>query len=472
MNPSSCKIGMIGLGVMGRNLLLNIADHGFPAAGFDLDAKKVEDLQKQAEGRQVHATTQLTEFLALLERPRVIMMLVPAGAPVDAVIRDILPKIDKGDILIDGGNSFFKDTNLREKTLAEKGIHFVGMGVSGGESGARHGPSLMPGGNPDAYRRMKTVFEAIAAKAHGEPCVSYLGKGSSGHYVKMVHNGIEYGMTQLIAESYDFMHRGLGLSNQELHDVFHAWNQSELSCYLLEITTNIFKKIDPATGKHLVDLILDAAKQKGTGMWTSENAMELHIPTNTIDCAVAWRNLSALEEERRQASTQYPLLTKAFSGDRKVFLQQLFNAFYVGMTISYAQGMALLQHASSAYEYQLDMEAIARIWRGGCIIRAHLLEPMRAAFQKNPKLPNLLLDSTLSQEILKRQGDLRQIIHMAIDLGIPLPCLTASLSYFDAYRSARLPANLIQAQRDYFGAHTYERVDAKGVFHTQWESPE
>jgi 6-phosphogluconate dehydrogenase len=388
--------------------------------------------------------------------------------PVDAVIRDLLPHLQPGDLIIDGGNSHFDDTDLRGKMLAEKGLHFLGVGISGGESGARHGPSIMPGGPREAYERVRPIFEAVAAKVNGEPCVTYLGPGSAGHYVKMVHNGIEYGLMQLIAESYDLMTRGLGLSDDELHDVYARWNETELNGFLIEITAQIFRQVDEKTGRRLVDVILDEARQKGTGKWTSQDGMELQAPTPTIDAAVAARDLSTYKTERETASRLLGGPSPSFQGERGAFLEQLRSALYAAMILTYAQGMALLRVASQSYGYGLDLEAVARIWRGGCIIRAALLEPIRAAYRARPDLANLLLDPDLSAELVRRQGDLRAIVSHAAGLGIPAPGLMASLAYLDGYRSAWLPANLIQAQRDYFGAHTYERVDARGVFHTRW----
>ena len=463
------EIGMVGLGVMGRNFLLNMADHGHSVAGYDKDAAKVAALRQEAENRDIRGAADIKEFIALLRKPRAIMMLVPAGAPVDSVIKDLLPHLDQGDLIIDAGNSYFKDTDLRARNLTGKGIQFLGVGVSGGEEGARHGPSIMPGGPKEAYERVRPIFEAAAAKANGAPCVTWLGPGSAGHFVKMVHNGIEYGVMQLIAETYDLMKRGLGLNDDELRDVYAAWNQGELNSYLVEITGHIFSRRDEKTGKRLVDEILDVARQKGTGMWTSQSAMELQVPIPTIDLAVAMRDLSVFAKEREQASAIYQRSQQRFTGDHDTFLRQLSRALYAGMIIIYAQGMALLVAASDKYEYHLDLEAVARIWRGGCIIRAALLEDICAAFHAQRDLPNLLLDPTLSRKVMEHQEDLRQVVCRAAELGIPAPGLMVSLGYLDAYRSAWLPANLIQAQRDYFGAHTYERSDAKGTFHTEWE---
>ena len=460
---------MVGLGVMGRNLVLNMADQGFSVAGYDNDAAKVEALRKESAERKVSGAVNIVDFIALLRKPRAIMMLVPAGAPVDSVIKNLLPHLDKGDLIIDAGNSYFKDTDMRARDLAAKGIQFLGVGVSGGEEGARHGPSIMPGGPKVAYERVRLVFEAAAAKVNGDPCVTYLGPGSAGHFVKMVHNGIEYGVMQLLAETYDLMKRGLGLNDDELHEVYALWSKGELNGYLVEITSHIFSKQDEKTGKRLVDEILDVARQKGTGMWTSQSAMELQVPIPTIDLAVAIRDLSVFEKEREQAGAIYQRPIRRLTGDRDTFIKQLGRALYAGMLITYAQGMALLTVASGKCGYQLDLEAVARIWRGGCIIRAALLEDICAAFHARRELPNLLLDPSLSRKLIEHQEDLRRIVSHASESGVPIPGLMVSLGYLDAYRSAWLPANLIQAQRDYFGAHTYERMDAKGTFHTEWE---
>ena len=462
-------IGMVGLGVMGRNLLLNMADHGFAVAGYDKDPGKVEALRSEAVGRGIHGAADIKEFVAFLRPPRSVMMLVPAGAPVDSVIKDLLPHLDKGDLIIDAGNSYFKDTDLRARNLATKGIQFLGVGVSGGEEGARHGPSIMPGGPKEAYERVRPVFEAVAARVNGAPCVTWLGPGSAGHFVKMVHNGIEYGVMQLIAETYDLMKRDLGLNDDELHGAFSAWNKAELNGYLMEITSRIFSKQDKKTGMPLIDEILDVARQKGTGMWTSQSAMELQVPIPTIDLAVAMRDMSMIVKEREQADAMYQRSMPRFTGDRDVSLKRLRRALYTAMISIYAQGMALLVVASDKYAYHLDLETVARIWRGGCIIRAALLEDICAAFHARRDLPNLLLDPNLSHKVMEHQEDLRKVVCQAAESGVPAPGLMVSLGYIDAYRSAWLPANLIQAQRDYFGAHTYERVDAKGTFHTEWE---
>ena len=463
------EIGMVGLGVMGRNFLLNIADHGHSVSGYDKDQSKVEALRQEAKQRDARGAADVKEFIALLRKPRAIMMLVPAGAPVDSVIKDLLPHLDKGDLIIDAGNSYFKDTDVRARNLMAKGIQFLGVGVSGGEEGARHGPSIMPGRTMEAYERVRRVFEAVAAKVNGDPCVAYLGPGSAGHFVKMVHNGIEYGVMQLLAETYDLMKRGLGMNDDEMHDVYGKWNNGELNGYLMEITSHIFSKVDQKTGHRLIDEILDVAKQKGTGMWTSQSAMELQVPIPTIDLAVGMRDLSIFTKERAQASVIYQRSVPRFAGDRDTFLAQLGSALFAGMILIYAQGLALLAVASDKYEYHLVLEAVAHIWRGGCIIRAAALEDICAAFHAQSELPNVLLDHHLSHNIMEHQEDLRQVVRQAAEFGLPIPGLMVSLGYLDAYRSAWLPANLIQAQRDCFGAHTYERNDAKGTFHTEWE---
>ena len=470
MTDQKYEIGMVGLGVMGRNLLLNMAEHGFAVTGYDKNPSRVETLQTEAEGRPIYGATKLTEFISALRSPRTIMMLVPAGSPVDSVIRDLLPHLQEGDLIIDGGNSHFNDTDLRQRTMADRGLLYLGVGISGGEDGARHGPSIMPGGPPEAYERVRPIFQAIAAHVDDTPCVTYLGPGAAGHYVKMVHNGIEYGLMQLIAETYDLLKRGLDLSDDELHALYDQWNQTELRSYLLEITSAIFCQPDETSDKRLIDLILDQADQKGTGMWTSQSAMELNQPLLTIDVAVGMRNMSTLKEERQSAGEHLGGPSHHFSGDRSLFASQLRNALYAAMVITFAQGMALLHRASQEYRYNLPLAKVARIWRGGCIIRANLLDDIRAIYREQSNLPNLLLAPRMVQAIRDRQEDLRTMVHYATDLGLPAPGLMASLAYLDAFRSPWLPANLIQAQRDYFGAHTYERVDKpRGeFFHTNW----
>lgn len=396
------------------------------------------------------------------------MMLVPAGAPVDAVIKALEPLLQKGDILIDAGNSYFKDTDIRAKRLAEKGIQFLGVGVSGGEEGARHGPSIMPGGPKEAYERVRPILEAAAAKVGNAPCVAYLGPGSSGHFVKMVHNGIEYGIMQLIGETYDLMKKGLGLNDQALHDVYDDWNKGELQSYLIEITANIFGKLDDRTGKAIVDDIRDVAKQKGTGMWTSQSGMELQVPIPTIDMAVAMRDLSMLEDQRKRGAQVLARPNRPFNGDRKASIEALKQGLDVALIVTYAQGMALLATASGKLSYGLNMETLARIWRGGCIIRSVLLDDICKAFHREPGLPNLLFDPDLSKRVMREEQALRKVVALAADLEVAAPAFMSVISYIDALRSGWLPANLIQAQRDYFGAHTYERTDEKGTYHTEW----
>ncbi len=463
-------LGMVGLGIIGRNLMLNMADHGFPVAGYDTDLTKVELLRTETEGRPIQTAVTAKELVAKLRVPRTVMMLVPAGRPVDAVIHDLLPYLSSGDMLIDGGNSYYRDTDLRAKALSERGILFMGVGLSGGEYGARHGPSLMPGGPKEGYERVRVIFEAVAAKVNGDPCVAYMGPGSAGHYVKMVHNGIEYGILESIAETYAFLKRALGLEDGELTKVYNQWNRGKLNAYLVEITAEIFLVTDEKTGKLLVDVILDEAKQLGTGKWTSQDAMDLRVPIPTIDISVAMRNLSALKDQREVGSRLLKGPVPEFGGDRQQFIDQLENALYVAMLVSFAQGMAVLRAASEAYAYHLNLETIARIWRGGCIIRAAMLESIRSAFREQPDLPNLMLNGEIAKALASAQGDLRPIVRSSADWGIVASALMASLAYYDGYRSAWLPANLIQAQRDYFGAHTYERVDEKGIFHTEWET--
>ena len=470
MSTGKFDIGMVGLGVMGRNFVLNMAGQGFSVVGFDKDGDKIKALQEQAQGRDISGATNIQEFVAALRPPRAAMMLVPAGAAVDSVIGDLVPHLEQGDLIIDGGNSHFTDTNRRAKDLTGKGIHFLGVGISGGESGARHGPSMMPGGPETAYERVRPVFEAAAAKVNGDPCVAYLGPGSAGHYVKMVHNGIEYGVMQLISETYDLMKRGLGLENEAIHAAFDSWNRAELNSYLLEITAKIFTVKDDKTGNDLIDMILDQAKQKGTGMWTSQDAMDLGAPVPNIDIAVAMRQMSAIKDERKTASHKLAEQRREIQADPKKFLKHLRAALYAGMIITYAQGLAQLSMASREYLYDLDLEAVARIWRGGCIIRSALLEEFRKAYKSQPDLANLLLDPQLGQAVIGRREDLQAVISAAAESRIPAPGMMLALAYLEAYSSEWLPANLIQAQRDFFGSHTYERIDEDGTFHTHWEA--
>ncbi len=469
MAKQKYDFGLIGLGVMGRNFILNVADKGFSAFGHDLDPEKVTALRQEGGNPdKVDASESLETFVSSLHTPRKIMLLVPAGKIVDSVIEDLLPLISEGDLIIDGGNSLFTDTDRRESYLKEKGIHFFGTGVSGGAKGARKGPSIMPGGSREAYKEVKPIFEAVAAKYEGEPCVAYLGPKSAGNYVKMVHNGIEYGLMQLTGEIYDLLSKAGKMSNKEMHRVFDQWNRGRLASFLVEITADILNMEDEHGPGQLVDKILDKAKQKGTGKWTSQNAMDLGIPVPSIDIAVTMRELSALKKERMTAEEVYGR-PESKSIDKDNLEKMAEEALYFAFVLTYAQGLHQLAEASKEYGYELDLGTIAKIWRAGCIIRAGLLADITKAFQKNRELPNLLLDPSFSSEIRKTLTSVRTLVAFGATNGIPLPGLSNSLSYFDAYTSGRLPLNLIQAQRDYFGSHTYERTDREGTFHTEWE---
>ncbi|MBN1372398.1 MAG: NADP-dependent phosphogluconate dehydrogenase [Anaerolineaceae bacterium] len=463
-------IGVIGLGVMGHNLALNMERNGFAVAGYDLDAAKMKGfLEGKAKGKRIVAVDSPAALMAVLEKPRRILMMVPAGAAVDSAIAHLKPHLEAGDILIDGGNSFFLDTERRSTELAKEGFNFVGMGVSGGEEGALWGPALMPGGQGEAWEALKPILRAIAAKAEdGEPCAAHMGPRGAGHYVKMVHNGIEYGDMQLIAEVYDLLHRGLGLSAAELHEIFAEWNQGELKSYLIEITADIFAQKDDLTDQPLVEMILDEAQQKGTGKWASQNSLDIGAPIPTINAAVESRIVSALKSQRVQASKVLRGPEIRFDGDRKELIEAARAALYASKITSYAQGMGLLRLASDEYKYDLDLGAVAQIWRAGCIIRASLLNDITNAYRRNPALVNLLLDDAFREAVESRQAAWRKVVQTAVGMGIPVLAISASLAYFDAYRSERLPANLTQAQRDYFGAHTYRRTDREGVFHTEW----
>lgn len=470
MENKSFDFGMVGLGVMGRNLLLNIADHGFAAIGFDKDSEKGRLLESSAtSGTTVKGVTSLQEMVSQLKTPRKIMMLVPAGAAVDAVINDLLPLVEPGDIIIDGGNSHFSDTLRRIKSLEGKNIHFMGMGVSGGEHGARTGPAIMPGGDEAAWKEVRPILEAVSAKVNGEPCVAYMGKDAAGHYVKMVHNGIEYAIMQLISEVYDFMKRGLEMSNEEIHQTFKKWNEEELQSFLMEITASIFTKKDDAGEGYLVDAILDKAGSKGTGKWTSQEAMNLPVSLPTIDMAVAMRDISGYKSERIQAAEIYKPKVKSFATLKDKMLPQLEDALYAATLICYAQGLAMLQKASAEHKMDIPLYDVVKIWRGGCIIRSAMLEIFTAAFKKNPALPNILLDKKIASLVKKKQTGLRKLSQQYSAAKIPAAALMSSLAYLDAYTSERLATNLIQAQRDFFGAHTYQRVDKEGSFHTEWE---
>ncbi len=532
------QFGMVGLGTMGRNFLLNVAEHGFACVGYDLDKAKRQLLVEEGAGMKITAAEDVGEFVEGLDTPRKIMLLVPAGKIVDGVIEGLLPHLDKGDIIIDGGNSHFVDTETREAYLAGKGIEFLGVGVSGGEAGARHGASIMPGGKQEVYAQVAPIFEAVSAKVNGEPCVTYIGANSAGHFVKMVHNGIEYGLMQILAETYDFMFRVLKMNYSEMSKTFQKWNNSELNSFLVEITAEVLLKCDDETNKPLVEMILDKAAQKGTGKWTSQAAMDFGVPIPTIDSAVSMRQISAQKDVRMLIAQKYgsqlqrvdarlpqdgqtvssrlvtsPKAARAehevetvvsemhkinieetaaqhlsqtvenvsdeqkntelrenFAEDFDKFVEELKNALLSSFIVTYAQGMSLLHTASAEKKYGLNLSEIAKIWRGGCIIRSALLEEMRRAFAENPDLPNLMLDDKFAEMLNENREDWRAVVEKFTDSRVPVLCLSSALAYFDAFRSERLPANLIQAQRDFFGAHTYQRIDKEGVFHMEhWD---
>jgi 6-phosphogluconate dehydrogenase len=471
MSDSLYDFGMIGLGVMGRNFLLNMADHGFSVVGLDKDDQKAISLEKEASsGTTVKGVTTAKDFVRLLKQPRRIMMLVPAGKPVDSVIEEFVPLLEPGDILIDGGNSHYTDTLRRIRSLQQEKIHFMGMGVSGGEEGARTGPSIMPGGDREAWNAVKPMLEAVSAKVNGSPCVAYLGKDAAGHYVKMVHNGIEYAIMQLISETYLLMHQGLGLDNDKLHEIYGRWNDGELQSYLLEITRDIFARKDDKTGNRLIDMILDEAGAKGTGKWTSQDSMDLHYPIPVIDIAVSTRDLSVYKNQRKEAQQLYGNPDSALPTNPDTFIASLHDGLYAAIVICYAQGMGMLAKASEALGMEIPLAEVVRIWRGGCIIRSMLLDRFAGIFQDAPDLPNLLLSQDIAPTMKEKVGALRTVLQESIQAGYPTPGLSAALNYFDSYRRAHLPVNLIQAQRDYFGAHTYQRIDEPGTFHTQWEA--
>lgn len=463
------QFGMIGLGTMGRNLLLNVADHGFAAIGFDKDPEKGRLLETSAPaGSRVKAVSSIEDLLQQLERPRKIMMLVPAGKAVDSVLQELGPLLSEGDILIDGGNSYFKDTMRRIQSVADQPFHFVGMGVSGGEKGARTGPSIMPGGDRQAWLALQPILESISAKVNGEPCVAYMGKHAAGHYVKMVHNGIEYAIMQLISEIYEFLKTGVGLNNDELHQVFKNWNEGELQSFLVEITADIFLEPDTESSDRLIDRILDKAGSKGTGKWTSQEAMDLPISLPVIDMAVAMRDLSAAKDERVQAAALYKSKRKTVAGDRNKLIAQAGDALYLGTLLCYAQGLAMLRKASVLHNMEIPLLDVIRIWRGGCIIRSSQLQLFTDAFAKK-EIANLLLDKKIAATVRKKQAALRKTVQLMAGAKVPAAASFSALAYLDAYTSDRLGTNLIQAQRDYFGAHTYQRVDKEGSFHTEWE---
>jgi 6-phosphogluconate dehydrogenase len=457
---------------MGQNLALNIEDHGQSVAAWNLEPEWVKRFVNQHEGKQIIGSTDLAQFVGSLERPRRMLMMIKAGAPVDEMLDRIAPLLEEGDILIDGGNSFFKDTRRREAAMRARGLNFFGMGVSGGEEGARHGPSLMPGGDEGAYRHVQGTLESIAAKTSSGPCVTYVGADGAGHFVKMVHNGIEYGDMQLTAEAYDLLRHSLGLTAAEIAEVFAEWNRGDLASYLIEISAEILTAIDPETHKPLVDVILDEAGQKGTGKWTAQVALDLGIPIPTISAALDARALSSMKQERLIASAQYGRTPGRYTGERTELISAIGDALYASKICSYAQGMSLIAAGARKWNWKINLREIARIWKGGCIIRALLLDPIMQAFERQPALPNLLLDSDLQSRITAALSGWRRVVGVAAALGIPAPAISASLAYFDAYTAAQLPQNLTQAQRDFFGAHTYQRADRPeaGFVHSDWSA--
>ena len=469
----TAQMGVIGLGVMGQNLALNIEDHGRAVAVWNLEPEWVDRFVAQNADRKIVGTKSLADFAAALERPRRILMMIKAGDPVDQMLQKLAPVLEPGDIVIDGGNSFFKDTQRREAEWRDKRLNFFGMGVSGGEEGARHGPSLMPGGAKDAYEHMRPILESIAARSDSGPCVTYVGPDGAGHFVKMVHNGIEYGDMQLIAEAYDLLRRGLGLAAKEISQIFASWNSGLLESYLVDITAQVLSVTDPETGRPLVDMVLDKAGQKGTGKWTAQIALDLAIPIPTIAAAIDARVLSSMKEERVRAAKQYGRKdVEPYSGDKQKFISAVKNALYGAKVCSYAQGMSLIRAGSDEYNWNINLREIARIWKAGCIIRARLLDSIMQAYERRADLTNLLLDGEFQKEVTAGESDWRHVIATASSMGVPIPAMSASLAYFDSYTSAQLPQNLTQAQRDYFGAHTYQRADRPdaGFVHTDWQS--
>ncbi|MCQ6562828.1 NADP-dependent phosphogluconate dehydrogenase [Paenibacillus mendelii] len=463
------QIGVVGLAVMGKNLALNIESKGFSVAVYNRSAAKTDELLAEAQGKDFVGTYSVEEFVQSLETPRKILIMVKAGQPTDDTINQLVPYLDQGDILIDGGNAYFPDTQRRNKDLQAQGFRFIGAGVSGGEEGALNGPAIMPGGQKDAYELVEPILTAISAKVNGDPCSTYIGADGAGHYVKMVHNGIEYGDMQLIGEAYHLLKDVLNLNTSQLHDIFTEWNNGELDSYLIEITADIFKKTDPDTGKPMVDVILDSAGQKGTGKWTSQSALDLGVPLSIITESVFSRFISAMKEERVTASKQLkgPAAT-SYDGDPQEFIEAVRKALYTSKIASYAQGFAQMRAASDAYNWDLNYGSIAMIFRGGCIIRARFLQNIKDAYDRNPALNNLFLDEYFGGIVDSYQEAWRKVITIAISRGIPVPAFASALAYYDSYRTERLPANLLQAQRDYFGAHTFQRLDKEGSFHFQW----
>ncbi|MFJ7847480.1 NADP-dependent phosphogluconate dehydrogenase [Peribacillus sp. NPDC097224] len=462
------QIGVIGLAVMGKNLAFNIESRGYSISVYNRSAAKTDEMMEEAKGKNVVPAYTLEEFVNSLQTPRKILLMVKAGAATDATIDQLKPLLEKGDIVIDGGNTFYKDTQRRNEELSELGIHFIGTGVSGGEEGALTGPSIMPSGQKEAYDLVAPILKDISAKVDGDACCTYIGPGGAGHYVKMVHNGIEYGDMQLISESYFLLKNLLGLSAEEFHEVFTEWNKGELDSYLIEITADIFKRYDEETGKPMVDVILDKAGQKGTGKWTSQSALDLGVPLPIITESVFARYISAIKEERVEASKVLSGPEAKFTGDKKALIESIRKALYMSKICSYAQGFAQMKAASEENNWNLQYGDIAMIFRGGCIIRAQFLQKIKDAYDREANLNNLLLDPYFQEIAENYQGALREVVSTAVLNGIPVPCLSSALSYFDSYRTETLPANLIQAQRDYFGAHTYERIDKEGTFHTEW----
>ncbi|WP_335870600.1 NADP-dependent phosphogluconate dehydrogenase [Bacillus sp. 2205SS5-2] len=465
---SKQQIGVVGVGVMGKSLALNFESRGYSVALYDISVEKIQEVLAENIGKNLVGSDNVEEFVQSLERPRKILFMVTAGAITDKAIASVVPFLEAGDIVMDGGNAYYEDSIRRNKELAEKGIHFIGAGVSGGEEGALYGPAIMPSGDKKAYDAVEPFLTAISAKVNGAACSTYIGPDGSGHYVKMVHNGIEYSDMQLICEAYYLMKNVLGLNASELHEIFKEWNEGELDSYLIEITADIFTKIDEETGKPLVDVILDTAGQKGTGKWTSISSLELGVPLSIITESVFARFISAMKDERVKASKILQGPNATLTGDKVEFIENIRKALYLSKICSYAQGFAQLQSASKEYGWDLKPGEIAMIFRGGCIIRAAFLENIKTAYDRDAQLDNLLLDSYFKEIVETYQHAARDVVASAIKLGVPVPGLASALAYYDSYRSETLPANLLQAQRDYFGAHTYQRVDKEGVFHTEW----
>ncbi|MDR6782808.1 6-phosphogluconate dehydrogenase [Pedobacter africanus] len=462
-------LGMIGLGTMGRNLLLNMADNGFAVTGYDKDARMLQKLEEDGKAHNLKGFASLEDFIQSLELPRRVMLLVPAGQIVDNVIQELVPLLAKGDMIIDSGNSHFTDTSRRAAELEEQGIHFFGMGISGGEEGARFGPSMMPGGDKTAYNAVKPILEAVSAKVNGDPCVAYIGPGASGHFVKMVHNGIEYAMMQILAETYYLLKHGMGYDNEKIYNTFKKWNEGRLKSFLLEVTRDVFKVKDEKTGGYLIDMIKDEAKSKGTGKWTSQVSMDLQLPIPTINESVSSRDLSKYKKLRVALADALPHAAEKIDNpaEFEVLLEQ---ALYFSMITCYAQGLHLLTQASKEFKYELNLQEISQIWRGGCIIRAVLLEDIYQAYKKQPALEHLYADGSIQQQLKEIVPGTRKVVGNAIQNGFAIPALASALTYFDSLRTANSPLNLTQAQRDFFGAHTFERTDEEGIFHADWNS--